>query len=190
MTLLNIIIGSVRRKRIGPAIAEWLAQEARLKVAFEVVVTDLADFMLPMNDEPEIPRTRNYVQPHTRAWSRVVEQADAFVLVFPQYNWGYPAGLKNALDHLFWEWVGKPVLMIPYAHHGGEKAARQLREVLTGLRMRAVECAPTITICDEMFDSDGQFVDIDSALSPVIPLFHQSLAELCAIISTDHQDGS
>ncbi len=190
MTLLNIVIGSVRKNRIGPAIAEWLAREARLKVPFEVVVTDLADFTLPMDDEPEVPQTRNYVQPHTRVWSRVVEQADAFVLVVPQYNWGYPAALKNALDHLFWEWVGKPVVTVSYAYHGGEKAARQLREVLTGLRMKPVETTPMITINGEIFDSNGQFIDIDSALSHVIPAFDRSLAELGAIIASDHKDHS
>jgi NAD(P)H-dependent FMN reductase len=189
MTLLNIVIGSVRKHRIGPAIAEWLAREARQKVPFEIVVTDLADFALPMDDEPEVPQSRNYVQPHTSAWSRVVEQADAFVLVFPQCNWGYPAALKNALDHLFWEWVGKPVVTVSYAHHGGEKAARQLREVLTGLRMKPVETTPMISIKDEIFDSGGQFIDIDSALSHVIPVFDRSLAELRAIIAVDHKDG-
>ena len=46
-----------------------------------------------------------------------------------QYNWGYPAALKNALDYLYHEWKGKPAVIISYGTRGGGRAAAQLKEV-------------------------------------------------------------
>jgi NAD(P)H-dependent FMN reductase len=61
------------------------------------------------------------------------------VIVTPQYNWGYPGPLKNALDHLYHEWNAKPVLLVTFGGHGGSKAAAQLEQVLTGgLKMEYV----------------------------------------------------
>jgi NADPH-dependent FMN reductase len=45
---------------------------------------------------------------HTKAWSKLISSFAGFVLVFPQYSWGYPTALKNALDYLYNEWRDKP----------------------------------------------------------------------------------
>jgi NAD(P)H-dependent FMN reductase len=72
-------------------------------------------------------------------WSELVRSYDGFVFVFPQYNWGYPAVLKNALDFLHHEWADKPVGLVTYGSRGGGLAAAQLRQVLRGLHMRPTE---------------------------------------------------
>ncbi|TVY34495.1 NAD(P)H-dependent FMN reductase [Lachnellula subtilissima] len=86
-----------------------------------------------------------YTQPHTRAWSAEISKHQAFIFVLPQYNWGYPAVLKNALDYLFHEWSGKPAMVVSYGGHGGGKAAEQLKQVLQALKMRVVENMPALT---------------------------------------------
>ncbi|KAJ6585596.1 NADPH-dependent FMN reductase-like protein, partial [Mycena capillaripes] len=58
-----------------------------------------------------------------------------FIFLTPQYNWGYPAALKLALDALYFEWTNKPVLVLSYGNRGGGKSAAQLRQVLDGLHM-------------------------------------------------------
>ena len=68
------------------------------------------------------------------------------MFVTPQYNWGYPAILKNAIDYLFHEWKGKGAMVVSYGGHGGEKAAVQLKGVLMGVRMRVVECMPGLQL--------------------------------------------
>ncbi len=82
-----VIMGSVRAKRHCLVIAAWIAKigQAETGLAYELV--DLADWPLPMDDEPNIPATGAYVQPHTQKWSAKIAQADAFVFVSPQYNW-------------------------------------------------------------------------------------------------------
>lgn len=136
-----VIIGSTRAKRICPQIARWVAQAGRDAGAGELELVDLKDWLLPMDDEPGIPAIHDYAFEHTAAWSRKIAGARAFVFVAPQYNWGYPAPLKNALDHLYNEWHGKPAMIVSYGHRGGGKCAGQLRQVLKGLHMKPVSCA-------------------------------------------------
>ncbi|KAJ5547581.1 hypothetical protein N7513_004815 [Penicillium frequentans] len=97
-------------------------------------ILDLAAQSLPLYDENVIPAslpptdpTPHYSKEHTRAWSKVVRQYDAFIFVTPQYNWSIPASLKNALDYLFFEWRGKPAAIVSYGSRGGGKAAEHLR---------------------------------------------------------------
>ena len=114
MPTLQIIIASVRAGRVGLPVAEWFTARARSHGGFELDVADLAELALPLMDEPNHPRLRRYTQPHTLEWSARVDAADAFVFVHPEYNYGYTAPLKNALDYLNQEWAYKPVGFVSY----------------------------------------------------------------------------
>ena len=81
--------------------------------------------------------------------------------VSPQYNWGYPAALKNALDHVYKEWNGKPLVIVTYGGHGGDKCAAQLRQVAGGLKLRAVDTMPAVTVSNEAIVSDEPQSDAD-----------------------------
>ena len=116
-------------------------------------ILDLAAQSLPLYDESVIPAslpaddpTPHYGREHTRAWSAVVRAYDGFIFVTPQYNWGIPASLKNALDYLFHEWKGKPAGIVSYGSRGGAKAADHFRGVLSGLRMRVANTVPALTV--------------------------------------------
>jgi NAD(P)H-dependent FMN reductase len=154
-----VIIGSTRAGRICPQIAQWVAQIGREAVSGEVEIVDLKDWPLPEDDEPGVPAVHDYVFDHTRAWSRKVAEADAFVFVAPQYNWGYPAPLKNALDHLYKEWAGKPAMIVSYGSHGGGKCARQLRQVLKGLKMKPVTTMPGLKLARERIKANAGIVE-------------------------------
>ena len=114
----------------------------------DFTILDLADVNLPMFNEPCIPHQitdpDDYGQPHTRAWSKAVSKYSAFIFVTPQYNWGYPAVLKNAIDYLCNEWNGKPAMIVSYGGQGGTKSANQLRQVLEAVKMRVVETMPAL----------------------------------------------
>src|SRR6202012_4004269 len=145
-----VIAGSVRARRIAPQVAAWVAEVGRaampvaLPIALEVV--DLKDWPLPLDDEPGVPAGGRYEHEHTRAWSRKVAAAQAFVFVTPQYNWGYPAALKNALDHLYAEWAGKPAMIVTYGGHGGDRCSEQLLQVCQGLHMATLETRPRMKL--------------------------------------------
>lgn len=136
MPKLMVIIASTRPGRVGLPVGQWFIAEASRDGRFEIDVVDLAELQLPFMDEPHHPRLHQYTQPHTLRWSARVEAADAFVLVMPEYNYGYSAPLKNAIDYLFQEWAHKPVGLISYGGiAAGTRAQQQLKPILVSLRM-------------------------------------------------------
>jgi NAD(P)H-dependent FMN reductase len=119
-----IVIASTRPGRVGLPVARWFTERATEHGAFEIQVVDLAELDLPFLDEPRHPRLRQYTQDHTHAWSEMVDAADAFVFVTSEYNHGYPAPLKNAIDDLNQEWKDKPLGFVSY---GGVSAGTRAR---------------------------------------------------------------
>jgi NAD(P)H-dependent FMN reductase len=135
MPILTVIIGSTRPGRAGLPIGEWFVDRVRSHGGFAVEVADLAEIRLPPMDEPNNPRLRQYVHQHTKNWSARIDRADAVVVVTPEYNHGYPAPLKNAIDYLHEEWRDKPVGFVSYGGvAAGTRAVEQLKQVLTTLR--------------------------------------------------------
>lgn len=133
---LHVLTASTRPGRVGPAVAEWLLPLAAGSGLFDVHPVDLADFRLPLLDEPHHPSERDYTQEHTRRWSESVAAADAFVFVMPEYNYGISAALKNAIDYLYYEWQYKPVAFVSYGNtSAGLRAAQMAKQVVTTLRM-------------------------------------------------------
>ena len=141
--VLQVIIASTRPGRVGLPVGTWVAEAARSHGGFAVAVSDLGEIDLPMFNEPEHPRFGRYQHEHTQRWSQTIGGSDAFVFVFPEYNYGYPASLKNAIDYLSKEWAYKPVVLVSYGGvSGGLRAAMNLQQVLTGVRLLPVGSLP------------------------------------------------
>jgi NAD(P)H-dependent FMN reductase len=99
-------------------------------------VTDLAELALPFHDEPHHPMQGRYLHEHTGQWSAIVDAADAFVFVMPEYNYAFSAPLKNAIDYPHREWAYKPVGFVSYGGaSGGLRAVQMLKQVVTTLTM-------------------------------------------------------
>lgn len=157
MPNLTIVIGSTRPGRAGLPIARWFTRAAEAHGGFRVAVADLAEIALPLLDEPHHPRLRQYTQAHTMAWSATVEASDAFVLVTPEYNYGYTAPLKNAIDYLHAEWQHKPVGFVSYGGvAAGTRAVQQLKQVVTTLKMLPVLESVAIPFFAQFLGEDGQ----------------------------------
>jgi NAD(P)H-dependent FMN reductase len=159
VSTLKVIIASTRPGRIGLPIGTWITDVARRHGGFDQVeVLDLAVINLPMMDEPNHPRLRQYVQPHTIAWSEAVDSADAFLIVSPEYNYSFNAPLKNALDYLSQEWAYKPVGLVTYGGmSGGMRAAHEIRQVVPVLKMVPVPEAVALAMAGTQI-VDGEFV--------------------------------
>lgn len=155
--VLRIVIGSTRPGRVGPAVADWIARRAHEHGGFDVQVTDLAELDLPMFNEPNHPRLRRYVHQHTKEWSALVEGSDAFIFVTPEYNYGFTAALKNAIDYLAREWQHKAAGIVSYGGvAAGSGAAQMLKQVLTGLKIMPVPEAVSIPFVRKLLDEDGR----------------------------------
>lgn len=164
---IGLIIGSTRPSRISPSIASWL-QEHVTQPGLTVDIIDLAAINLPFLDEEAMPSDNQYQLAHTKQWSQLIQGYDAFILLFPQYNWGYPAPLKNALDTLYWEWRGKPVSLVSYGGHGGFQAALGMQLVVRGLKMPIMTNNLRIDLKKPDLDDAGHFKDTDQALAPYL----------------------
>jgi len=173
-----VVVGSARAQRLCPQIAEWVAEIGRAVVPAQFEIVDLKDWTLPMDDEPGIPALGDYMFEHTRAWSRKVYEAHAFVFVTPQYNWGYPAPLKNALDHLYAEWARKPAVIVTYGGHGGDKCARQLRQVLKGLKMRPIATMPGFRLTHDRIKANTGAIDPAVEFARHSKVLRQAFTEL------------
>jgi len=155
--VLQVIIGSTRPGRVGSAVADWIIDRARSSDDFDVEVTDLAELNLPIFDEPNHPRLRQYVNQHTRDWSAVVDRSDAFIFVIPEYNYGINAATKNAIDYLHHEWHNKPAGIVSYGGvAAGTRAAQMLKQVMSALKLVPVTDSVNIPFVAEKLDGEGR----------------------------------
>ena len=158
MPTLHVIIASTRHGRQGPAVAHWFFALAQAHGGFTVELVDLAAVNLPLMDEAAHPRLRQYEHEHTRAWSATVEAADAFVMVTPEYNFGAPPSLLNALDYLHYEWAYKPVGFVSYGGvSAGTRSVQMTKQVVTTLKMMPVMEAVAIPFFSQYLDDNGAF---------------------------------
>jgi NAD(P)H-dependent FMN reductase len=170
---LQIIIASTRPGRTGLPIGLWVRDQAIAHGGFEVQVSDLADVGLPMMDEPNHPSMQQYTKQHTKDWSAVIAAADAFVIVMPEYNHGYTAPLKNAIDYLVKEWAFKPVGLVSYGGiSGGLRAVQSLKPILTGLRLTVLTESVTINHVGSLV-KDGHFTPTEAIARAVTPMLDE-----------------
>jgi NAD(P)H-dependent FMN reductase len=156
MPKLHVILASTRPGRAGEPIADWFVARARDHGAFDVELVDLAEVGLPFFDEPNHPRLRRYEHQHTKDWSARIDAADAFVFVTPEYNYGFTAPLKNAIDYLHFEWQHKPVGFVSYGGvAAGTRAVQMLKQVVTTLKMLPVFEAVSIPFHAQFIDEQG-----------------------------------
>lgn len=125
---------------------------------FETELVDLAKINLPFLDEPEHPRLKHYQHEHTKQWSKLIDSADAFIVVTSEYNYGFPAPLKNALDFLYSEWSYKPVALVSYGGvSAGTRSVQMLKQVFTAFKMMPLAESVNIPFFTRYLDEEGKF---------------------------------
>ena len=162
---IAVIIGSTRPGRIGQSIAEWALTQLDRKDDVEYEIVDLKDWKLPILDEPMPPMMHQYQYNHTKKWSAKIEQYAGYIFVTPEYNAGYPAGLKNAIDYLYTEWKDKPVTIISYGWSGGASSSNQLRQVFERIGMKIAETRPQLVMTKDMFNEQHQIANVGQSFS-------------------------
>lgn len=149
-----VLTCSTRPGALGPVIGEWLSQtlaSPAAELAVELVPVSLADLDLPFLDEEEHPSTGVYRNEHTLRWSALVDAADGFLVVTPEYNYGMPATLKNALDYLSREWAWKPVGFVSYGNtSAGTRSVQHAKQVVTTLRLVPLGATVAVRIRDSV----------------------------------------
>jgi len=153
---LNVITVSTRPGRLGPAVARWFEQFARTHGKFDIRPVDLADFALPVYDEPNHPVLQKYVNAHTKKWAASVADADAYVFVTPEYNFNPPPTFYNALNYVYKEWNYKPAGFVSYGGvSGGLRATQMAKQLVTTLKVMPMTEGVMVPMVKQMVD-EGQ----------------------------------
>ncbi|AHH15770.1 putative reductase [Nocardia nova SH22a] len=155
---LEVIVASVRPERFAPVVADWFLRTARAVDGLDIGVVDLAHTPLPVDLTTD---------PATEAYARRIGAADGFIVVTSEYNHGYPAALKTALDVCKREWRAKPIGFVSYGGlSGGLRAVEQLRQVVAELHMVSIRETVSFHEAKRKFDAAGETADgaaIDAA---------------------------
>lgn len=178
---VGLVVVSTRPVRVGGQLGVQLAkliEEDHLGI--EVVIIDLRALALPFLDEPRMASLGVYVHDHTLRWAATIDGLDAIVFLTPQYNWGYPAPLKNAIDYLFAEWRGLPGLLVTYGTHGGTKCYDQITQVLDRVGVDLVKPGICVYVPKDAYGPDDHLIDPGAVLAPDGAQVRDRLTELVA----------
>ena len=182
---LLIVLASTRPGRVGLPVATWFTEHLRSPM----VASRWSSSISPSSPcrcstSPPTRVLREYTHDHTLAWSAIVDAADAVVLVTAEYNYGYPAALKNALDYLHHEWRYKPVGFVSYGGvAAGTRAVQQLKQVTGALQLFSTQTAVNIPfvfamIEDAVMHANDVMVQAGSAMLGELETLNGALAPL------------
>lgn len=175
---LQIIVGSTRPTRAADTVTPWVTNRAALHEAFDTEVLDLRDWPLPMFGEHVGSigdRTDpTYSDARVRAWNRKIAEADAYLVVTPEYNHSIPGELKNAIDSVFVSFAfrNKPLAMVGYSGGvgGGIRAIEHLVQVAVEVEAAPLRSTVVLPFVEGQFDADGQPTDPATEVSMQILL--------------------
>lgn len=162
MSKLQIIIGSTRPGRAADLVVPWVVDRAQKHGAFDVEVLDLRDWPLPMFAETfqtvgDI-NDPTYSVPLVRAWNKKIAEADAYLVVTPEYNHSVPAVLKNAIDSVFVSFAfrQKPITAVGYSGGiaGGVRAIEHLSQIAIESEMMPMRTVTVFAQVQEAFGED------------------------------------
>lgn len=175
MTKIGIIIGSTRPGRNGEAVANWVYEISKKRTDAEFELVDIADYNLPLLDEPYPAMMHQYTKDHTKTWSAKISELDGFIFVTPEYNHSTSGALKNAIDYLSLEWNNKAAGFVSYGSAGGTRAVEHLRLIAGELQMADVRSQVTLSLFTD-FVNMSEFKPAGLHEASVVSLFDQVIA--------------
>lgn len=163
---IQVIVGSTRQGRVGEKVATWVMEQTKKVAGAEFELLDLRDYPLPFFDESVSPSSikEPYTNPAVVKWTKKISEGNAYLVITPEYNHGYPAVLKNALDYVYKEWAGKKIGFVGYGTVGAVRAIEQLRQVVIELQMIPVKAAVHILKFWELTSFDDYNTSLERVL--------------------------
>ena len=165
MNVISVIVGSTRQGRFSEKPAQWIFQYLK-KRDVDARLLDLRDFPMPFFDQavgPAMPGRAPFENEVVRKWTAAIGASDGFIVVAPEYNYGPPAVLKNALDWVYPEWNRKAIAFVSFGGVGGARSVQQLRETAIELQLAPIRSSVHIPVAVLMAQFQGG--DVDKALA-------------------------
>ena len=191
--LINVITGTTREGRFSERVAKWVGHRLGAREDFRIDLVDLREHPLPFFDGAAPARTgREYPRDDVARLGRLLDGADGFVVLTAEYNHGYPAVLKNAMDWTFVEWTRKPIAFVGWGNVGGARAIEQLREVAVEFEMaplrHAVHILPDVMIAARQ-TADGDDISVFQPLDPRLDRLADDLSWWAATLAAGRTGG-
>ena len=158
MLNVKVILGSTRTGRFSEKLLPWVTAELDTTDGVTHEVLDLKEWDIPFYNEPISPavvKDGAYQNDVVREFAVKIAEADAFLVIAPEYNHGYSAILKNALDSVYSEWNKKVIGFVSYGSVGGGRVVEQLRAVAVELQMAPIRNAVHIQAPWNLLDESG-----------------------------------
>lgn len=175
MYKLKVISATVRPGRKGPIVAGWIMEQVQKHGVFEAELLDLGEINLPLMNEAVHPRMRQYEHEHSKQWSQKIDEADAFIFVTAEYDYSYPASLKNALEYLVHEWAYKAAGIVSYSigSFAGVRAMANLKADLLSLKVISLAEAVNVPIIDQFITNEGAFTPNEILQTSSVTMLNQ-----------------
>lgn len=156
MTKITILSSSVRTGRKSDRVALFFQHYLSQNTALEVELVDLAEYNFPIFDE-RLKFQKN-PSPEAMRFAEKIKSAEGIIIVTPEYNGGYPASLKNAIDLLYEEWSKKPVGIATVSAGGfaGMNVITSLQFTLWKMQAWTIPAMFPVAKVQESFDENGQ----------------------------------
>lgn len=172
MTKIAIVTGSTRPGNVNTGVAQWVLAQAQLRGDADYELVDIADFNLPLLDEPFPAAYQNYQNDHTKAWSAKINEFDGFVFIAGEYNHSVQPALANALSYLNAEWANKAAGIVGYGSAMGARAAEHLRGILSELQVAHVQKTGLFSLFTD-FKDFSEFAPTDLQAESITPMLDQ-----------------
>ena len=166
MTVISVIVGSIRQGRFAEKPARWILQQLKNRSGIDANLLDLRDYPMPFFDQPVPPAAPGrapYEHEVVKKWTAEIARSDAFIIVAPEYNHGHPGVLKNALDWVYPEWGRKAVAFVSYGSAAGARSVQQLRQTAVELQLAPVRSSVHIPAATLWAHFQGS--DVDAGLA-------------------------
>jgi len=158
MLNIKVIVGSTREGRFSEKVLPWLIDELQKTDSITHEILDLRDWEMPFYNEPVSPamvENGEYQNEVVKKFATKINEGDAFLVIAPEYNHGYTAVLKTALDAVYTEWNKKAIGFVSYGSVGGGRVVEQLRAVAVELQMAPIRNAVHIQAPWNLLDDSG-----------------------------------
>jgi len=155
MSHIEVISASIRAGRQSHKVALFFKSFLESSKLATANILDLKEYNFPLFDE-RLSKQANPI-PAAKEFSEKVAKADAIIIVTPEYNGGYPASLKNAIDVLYKEWYKKPIAISTASDgiFGGTQVITGLQWSLWKIRAWTVPAMFPVPKVQEAFDVNG-----------------------------------
>ena len=174
--IISVIVGSTRERRFSEKPAHWVLRRLKKRNDLEARLLDLREFPMPFFDEPVPPASPDrsaFAHEVVQKWTAAIARSDGFIFVTPEYNFGPPAVLKNAIDWVYPEWYRKAAAFVSYGSVSGARSVQQLRETAIELQLAPLRSSVHIPV-DTLWahfqggDVDARLADLDAQAERMI----------------------